>query len=116
MVMLVAPSELVEVIDSMPAIVENSFSRGVATDDAIVSGSAPGRLADTLMVGKSTFGRSLTGRRKYASRPAPRIETMTSVVMIGRLTKGSVRLIAGETRCFQRPRVSRARLWRPSHR
>ena len=30
----------------MPAIVANSFSRGVATDDAIVSGSAPGKLAD----------------------------------------------------------------------
>ena len=29
--MLVEPSELVEVIDSMPAIVENCFSKGVAT-------------------------------------------------------------------------------------
>ncbi len=50
-----------EVMLSMPAMVENCFSSGVATAEAIVSGLAPGRLADTEMVGKSTFGRSLTG-------------------------------------------------------
>ena len=55
------PAMLVEVIESRPAIVENCFSSGVATDEAIVSGLAPGRLALTWIVGKSTFGRSLTG-------------------------------------------------------
>src|SRR5215510_11661905 len=60
-VMLDWPRELVEVIESMPAIVENCFSSGVATDEAIVSGLAPGKEALTKMVGKSTFGRSLTG-------------------------------------------------------
>ena len=45
----------------MPAIVENCCSSGVATAEAIVSGVAPGRLAQTMMVGKSTLGRSLTG-------------------------------------------------------
>src|SRR5213593_1524470 len=40
---------------------QNCFSGGVATADAIVSGLAPGRLALTVMVGKSTFGRLLTG-------------------------------------------------------
>ena len=45
----------------MPAIVENCFSSGVATDEAIVSGLAPGRFALTWIVGKSTVGRSLTG-------------------------------------------------------
>ena len=50
-----------DVIESMPAMVENCLSSGVATADAIVSGLAPGRLADTWIVGKSTFGRSLTG-------------------------------------------------------
>ena len=39
-----------------PAIVENCFSSGVATDAAIVSGLAPGRLAFTWIVGKSTVG------------------------------------------------------------
>ena len=61
MVMLVCPSEFVDVIESMPAMVENCFSSGVATEEAIVSGLAPGREALTRIVGKSTFGRSLTG-------------------------------------------------------
>src|SRR5581483_10103008 len=52
MVMLVWPSEFVEVIESMPAIVENCFSSGVATEEAIVSGLAPGSDALTWMVGK----------------------------------------------------------------
>ena len=42
-------------------MVENWFSSGVATADAMVSGLAPGRLAVISSVGKSTFGRSLTG-------------------------------------------------------
>ena len=58
------PGMLVEVMESMPAMVENCFSSGVATAEAMVSGLAPGRLAVTWMVGKSTFGRSLTGRSR----------------------------------------------------
>ena len=46
-VTFVLPWPLVEVICEMPGIVENCFSSGVATDDAIVSGLAPGRLAET---------------------------------------------------------------------
>ena len=45
MVIWVVPSALVEVIESMPAMVENCFSSGVATAEAMVSGLAPGRLA-----------------------------------------------------------------------
>jgi len=45
-----------------PAMALNWRSRGVATEEAMFSGLAPGRLADTLMVGKSTLGSSLTGR------------------------------------------------------
>src|SRR5437762_13039573 len=60
-VMFVTPSALVDVIESIPAIVLNCRSSGVATAEAIVSGVAPGRLAMTWIVGKSTFGRSLTG-------------------------------------------------------
>src|SRR5881396_1870238 len=54
-VMLVLPRFDEEVIWSTPAIVENCFSSGVATADAIVSGLAPGRLAFTVIVGKSTL-------------------------------------------------------------
>ena len=40
---------------------ENCISSGVATDVAMVSGLAPGRLAPTEMVGKSASGREATG-------------------------------------------------------
>ena len=61
MSILVFPRAFVDVMESRPAIVENCRSRGVAMADAMVSGLAPGRPAVTWMVGKSTFGRSLTG-------------------------------------------------------
>ncbi len=63
-VMLVLPSTLVEVMESMPAMVENCFSRGRATAEAMVSGLAPGSDALTEIVGKSTLGRSFTGRSR----------------------------------------------------
>ena len=63
-VMLVEPSELTEVIWLMPGISENCRSSGVATFEAMVSGLAPGRLALTCRVGKSTFGSAATGRLK----------------------------------------------------
>src|ERR1700732_2717796 len=61
-VTLVEPSELVEVISVTPAMRPNWRSSGVATEDAMVSGLAPGRLVPTLMVGKSTCGSGDTGR------------------------------------------------------
>src|SRR5437588_1262038 len=60
-VTLVEPRLEADVIESRPEIVENCFSSGVATAAAIVSGLAPGRPAETWMVGKSTFGRTFTG-------------------------------------------------------
>src|SRR5689334_1357352 len=50
-VIWVEPTVLVLVMLSMPAIVESCFSSGVATDDAIVCGLAPGRLAEMVTVG-----------------------------------------------------------------
>ena len=47
MVTRVRPVELTEEMESMPAMVKNSFSSGVATDAAMVSGSAPARSAMT---------------------------------------------------------------------
>src|ERR1044072_3630207 len=55
-VMVLPPRLDEEVIWSTPAIVENCFSSGVATADAIVSGLAPGRLALTVMGGEVTLG------------------------------------------------------------
>ena len=51
--MEVLPSELVEVMALTPAMVENCFSSGSATERAMVSGLAPLKRADTLMVGVS---------------------------------------------------------------
>src|ERR1700752_1430417 len=50
-VMFVPPSVLVDVIASMPAIVENCFSSGGATAAAMVCGLAPDSPADTVIVG-----------------------------------------------------------------
>ncbi len=51
MLIIVRPCELVEFIDSMPAMVASWRSIGVATDEAMVSGLAPGRAAMTWRVG-----------------------------------------------------------------
>src|SRR5436305_13609811 len=50
----VEPRDEVEVISVTPAMRPNCLSRGVATEDAMVSGEAPGRTACTWMVGHST--------------------------------------------------------------
>src|SRR5271167_2484445 len=55
------PTELLDVISVTPAMRVNCFSSGVATDAAITSGLAPGRLAKTVIVGKSTSGNAETG-------------------------------------------------------
>src|SRR3954454_13342737 len=95
MVIDVEPRYEADVIESRPAMVENCFSSGVATEAAIVSGDAPGSEAETLIVGKSTFGRSLPGNCRYAMTPNSRIATMTSVVMTGRRMKMEAMFIIG---------------------
>ncbi len=57
------PSELTEVNSLTPEISPSRRSIGAATVAAMVLGSAPGRLADTKMTGKSTLGRLATGRK-----------------------------------------------------
>jgi hypothetical protein len=84
-----APSRLVDVISDTPAIRPNWRSSGVATDEAIVSGLAPGRMASTWITGNSTCGRDDTGSVRYATMPARSSATLRSVVAIGRLMKGS---------------------------
>ena len=58
---LVLPVAMLEVISLTPAMAPSRRSSGAATVCAIVSGLAPGRLADTTMVGNSTCGRGATG-------------------------------------------------------
>ena len=52
-VMVVLPRVLAELITERPEIVENCLSSGVATEEAIVSGLAPGSVALTVIVGES---------------------------------------------------------------
>src|SRR5208282_5369806 len=89
MVTDVLPSVLVEVISATPAIWPNCRSRGVATDDAIMSALAPGKPELTEIVGKSTSGRGATGSSSYAAAPARAIATVSSVVATGRRMKAS---------------------------
>ena len=58
------PSEDEEVISVTPAIWPSRRSSGAATVAAIVAGSAPGRWAETRIVGKSTDGMEATGRNR----------------------------------------------------
>ena len=53
----------------------------------MVSGSAPGRLADTWMVGKSTSGSGDTGKKRAAMIPARAIPSVSRVVATGLLMK-----------------------------
>jgi hypothetical protein len=92
-VMLVEPRELDEVISLTPAMRPNWRSSGVATAEAMVSGLAPGRLAETCRVGNSTCGSGETGSSRKARPPARATATVSRVVAIGRRMKGSEMLI-----------------------
>jgi hypothetical protein len=70
----------------------NCRSSGVATALAIVSGLAPGRLAKTLIVGKSTCGRGATGKNPKAIAPANKIASEISDVATGRRMNGAEKL------------------------
>src|ERR1700684_512884 len=90
----VVPKALVEVICVRPEICANCVSRGVATDEAMVSGLAPGKLAETEMVGKSTCGSGATGSRGKTTRPTRKIPPINSEVAIGLRTNGSEMLMS----------------------
>src|SRR5580698_1467851 len=91
--MLVEPSVLFDVISLIPAIRPNWRSSGVATEDAMVSGLAPGRLVEIEMEGKSTCGSGATGRKLYATAPEIPSAMVSSVVATGRSINGVERLI-----------------------
>ena len=85
----VVPNWLTEVIWLMPAIRPNCRSSGVATDEAIVSGLAPGNEAPTEMTGNSTCGKGATGRKLNASVPAMSRAAASNDVPMGRFIKGA---------------------------
>jgi hypothetical protein len=89
----VVPKKLDDVISVMPAILPNCLSSGVATEEAMISGAAPGRLAATETVGKSTCGSEETGSTRNATAPASVIAMVRSVVATGRWINGEEMLI-----------------------
>src|SRR5262245_12281709 len=91
--MLVDPRVLDDVISSTPAIRANCLSNGDATEDAIVSGLAPGNAAETCMVGNSTCGSGDTGSSLYASAPAKATAKVNNVVATGRWINGDEMLM-----------------------
>ncbi|MNE61545.1 hypothetical protein D3C80_1567660 [compost metagenome] len=78
------PSELLEVISLTPAMRPSERSSGVATEDAMVSGEAPGSEALIMMTGKSTCGSGATGRRRKPSTPHSVMATAIKIVATGR--------------------------------
>src|ERR1700722_6888550 len=92
--MLVVPMLLEEVISVTPAMRPNWRSSGVATEDAMISGLAPGKPAPTEMVGKSTCGRAETGSSLKATAPARARAMVSSAVATGRRMNGVDKLIA----------------------
>ena len=78
-----------EVIDETPEIEENCRSSIAATEDDMTSGLAPGRLADTLIVGKSTLGKAAIGSLKYEKTPKILSAKTIKVVMTGRRMQSS---------------------------
>src|SRR5438270_2935119 len=86
---LVDPSWLLDVIWVIPAIRPNWRSSGVATAEAIVSGLAPGKPAETLITGNSTCGNGATGRKLNANAPARSNAAASSEVAIGLRINGA---------------------------
>src|SRR6201992_377626 len=90
----VVPSELADVISLTPAMWPNCRSSGVAIDDAMISALAPGKLAPTAIVGKSTCGSGDTGSTTNAIAPATATAIVSSVVATGRSINVDERLIS----------------------
>src|SRR5450432_2541931 len=93
-VMEVVPRKLVDVISVTPAIRPNWRSSGVATEEAMVSGLAPGKEADTEMVGKSTCGSGETPSNMKAMTPASARARVSRVVATGLRMNGFEMFIA----------------------
>src|SRR5439155_19738996 len=94
MVMTLVPCDELDDIDEMPAMVDSWRSMMPATDAAMVSALAPGKVAVTAMVGKSTLGSAETGNRREPNTPNAMIDAVISVVITGRRMQSSESVIA----------------------
>src|SRR6202790_841781 len=91
MTIAVVPCQEVEDIEEMPAMVESWRSMAPATEAAMVSALALGKVAVTAMVGKSTLGSADTGSSRKPNTPNAMIEAVIRVVMTGRRIQSSER-------------------------
>src|ERR1700689_3231502 len=91
----------------MPTIRPSCRSSGVATEDAMISGLAPGKLAEIEIVGKSTCGSAETGNCWKATAPASMMAAVSSVVATGLSMNGEERLIVLDQTQTLRPLVRR---------
>ena len=82
-------TELMDVISVTSAIWPKWRSSGAATLDATVSGLAPGNVAWTEIVGKSTCGSGETGSLKNAKIPASAMPMVSNTVATGRAMNGA---------------------------
>jgi hypothetical protein len=80
----------------MEAMRPNMRSSGVATAVAIVSGLAPGKLAETLTVGYSTSGKRAIGKKKKANPPKRSKPMLSRDVATGLLMKGAEIFMMGD--------------------
>src|ERR1700759_1573407 len=75
-----------------------------ATEADMVSALAPGRVAVTAMVGKSTRGSADTGSSRNANTPKAMIEAVMSVVITGLRIQTSQSVTASRPGLARRPR------------
>ena len=94
MVMALVPCDELDDIEEMPAMVDSWRSMMPATEAAMVSALAPGKVAVTLMVGKSTRGSADTGSRRKPNTPNAMIDAVISVVITGLRIHSSESVIA----------------------
>src|SRR3954466_5182565 len=96
-VMTLVPCDEFDDIDEMPAMVESWRSMIPATEAAMVSALAPGKVALTEMVGKSTRGSADTGSSRKPNTPNAMIDAVISVVITGRRIQSSDSVIASRS-------------------
>src|ERR1039457_5712489 len=89
MVIEVLPSELDDVISVTPAMWLNWRSKGVAMEDAMISGLPPGKPDETEIVGKSTCRQGETGRTLQAMAPTSVMPAVSGGAATGRRMKGA---------------------------
>src|SRR5688572_30662583 len=85
----VMPSIEVERSSSIPLMVFTASSIFSVTSVSISAGEAPGFMTVTVIVGKSTFGKRSTPKRKKEKAPMTTIDKINIVANTGRFTQTS---------------------------